>query len=271
MRNHRTARWIVLATLGALACVVPTASADRRRRSGPAARARATSRSAAARRAAHRARAGQRLPRPRRARHRAVRERRCRRPGRRDPRAAMAATRSDRRSRRSRHVDRPRRSGPRATRRRRPTAASADATRQRRRLGHRADGPATRTPGTCDGTRPCSAASESSALSVNGNEILIPTTAARRFDFDLLPLITIKLNETVRTGRGTADESLTQRAVQVELLEASATQPARGVVIGEAKVDRHGAVCAPEPPPPPTCPAGSVPQPRHDPLVCVKR
>jgi len=107
------------------------------------------------------------------------------------------------------------------------------------------------------------------SLSVNGNEILIPNDGSF-VDINLLPLVRVRLNETVRTGTAaTADESLTQRAVQVELLAVPGGQPLTRIVIGEAKVDRHGAVCAP-PPPPPTCPEGYVPQAESNPLVCVK-
>ena len=62
---------------------------------------------------------------------------------------------------------------------------------------------------------------------------------------------------------------LTQRAIQIELL-AVGGDPAANIVLGEAKVDRHGAVCAPAPPPPtPVCPSGSVLQPNSSPAVCV--
>ena len=123
---------------------------------------------------------------------------------------------------------------------------------------------------SCVATNPVmTGSSDILSLSVNGTEILIPNDGSFA-DIDLLPLIRIRLNETVRTGTSaTADESLTQRAVQVELLQALGGEPVSRVVIGEAKVDRHGAVCAPAPPPP-TCPAGFTPQEGSDPLLCVK-
>lgn len=108
------------------------------------------------------------------------------------------------------------------------------------------------------------------SLSVNGTTIEIPDNGAP-VELDLSPVIRVRLNEQVREGNATtADESLTQRAVHVELLSSAGGEPVTRVVIGEAKVDRHGAVCAP-PPPPPTCPEGSVAEdPNASPLVCVE-
>ena len=107
------------------------------------------------------------------------------------------------------------------------------------------------------------------SLSVNGTVIEIPANGAP-LDINLLPLIRVRLNQQVVTGNAlSADQSLTQRAAHIELLAADITEPVARVVIGESKVDRHGAVCAAAPPPP-TCPAGSIAQdPNATPLVCV--
>ena len=124
--------------------------------------------------------------------------------------------------------------------------------------------------GTCDGEEPV-LSGESTVTSLAIGDVTIPILdPSAPLVIDLLaPLITIKLNQQIRDGAGTDDESLTQRALQIELLQ-SATNPAANIVLGEAKVDRHGDVCAPEPPPvTPVCPAGSVLQPGSDPAVCV--
>jgi hypothetical protein len=107
------------------------------------------------------------------------------------------------------------------------------------------------------------------SLSVNGTPITIPQGGAP-VDLNLAPLIRVRLNQQVTEGNATSpDQALTQRAVHVELLSlVPGAEPVARVVLGEAKVDRRGAVCAPAPPPP-TCPAGSVPQAGSNPLVCV--
>ena len=106
-------------------------------------------------------------------------------------------------------------------------------------------------------------------LTINDTNIEIPTNN-QPVDINLSPLIRVRLNQQVREGTATSgDEALTQRAVHVEVLPAPGAEPLTRVVIGEAKVDRHGAVCAP-PPPPPTCPQGTIAQnPGANPLVCV--
>ena len=108
------------------------------------------------------------------------------------------------------------------------------------------------------------------SLTINGTTIAIPDPGQPQ---DLaLGLIRIRINQQVREGNATsADEALTQRALHIELLPSviPGAQPLSRVVLGEAKVDRRGAVCAPAPPPP-TCPAGSVAQnPGGNPLTCV--
>jgi hypothetical protein len=122
---------------------------------------------------------------------------------------------------------------------------------------------------TCVGTTPTMTASSTVVeLSINGNPITIPTGPGQT-TLDLSPLLIITFNEKVAEGTATsADQALTQRALHIQVLP-SPLQPAANIVVGEAKVDRHGAVCAP-PPPPPACPPGSVPQtPGATPLVCI--
>ncbi|MBA3328727.1 MAG: hypothetical protein H0T43_10540 [Solirubrobacterales bacterium] len=106
-------------------------------------------------------------------------------------------------------------------------------------------------------------------LTINGNVIAIPPGQDEVVIDQLLPLVRIVLNEKVVEGSATSDDqALTQRAVHVQLLAVPGGMPVANVVLGESKVDRHGATCAP-PPPPPTCPEGSVAQPGSDPLVCA--
>jgi hypothetical protein len=125
--------------------------------------------------------------------------------------------------------------------------------------------------GRCVGTTPTlTGRSQILRLQINDQTIEIPANG-QPLDINLSPLIRVRLNEQVRTGTATtADEALTQRAVHIEVLPVpGAAQPVANIVIGEAKVDRHGAVCAP-PPPPPACPAGSTAQnPGGNPLICV--
>lgn len=106
------------------------------------------------------------------------------------------------------------------------------------------------------------------SLSINGQEILIPNDDGP-VDLNLAPLIRLRLNQTIAEGTAlTATQALTRRAVHVELLGIPGGEPVARVVIGEAKVDRNGAVCAP--PVVPVCPEGFVPQAGSDPLLCVK-
>jgi hypothetical protein len=84
-----------------------------------------------------------------------------------------------------------------------------------------------------------------------------------------LGLVRIRLNQTdTVVDPVTGDTKLTRRAAHIELLPLGGGQPLVRVVLGEAQVDFHGAVCAPEVIP--TCPAGTVAQnPNARPLVCV--
>ena len=124
--------------------------------------------------------------------------------------------------------------------------------------------PATRTP-------QLTSTSEIINLRINGAPIAIPQDASPIL-LDLL-LVRVTFNQIVSAGTAaSADQSLTRRAAVVELLPtlAPGAAPLATVVLGEAKVDRHGAVCAPLAPPPP-CPAGFIAQdPNANPLVCLR-
>ena len=123
--------------------------------------------------------------------------------------------------------------------------------------------------GRCvDGAPRLNGASTIVSLRVNDTAIEIPQNG-EPVDLNLDPLVRIRLNQQVTEGDATTDEqSLTQRAVHVELLSRPGGEPVARVVLGEAKVDRPCYVCAP-PPPPPGCPEGATPQAGSDPLVCV--
>jgi hypothetical protein len=127
------------------------------------------------------------------------------------------------------------------------------------------------------------ASSEASAACVNGAPALTATSAVAKVtigelvlpilangeeqEIDLSPLALVRVNEQVRTGTAASDdESLTQRAVLIELLNGG-DEPVTRIVIGESKVDRHGAVCAATTT---FCPAGTVAQdPNAFPVVCI--
>lgn len=117
--------------------------------------------------------------------------------------------------------------------------------------------------------------SEVAKVVVNGTTLLdIPGGTAlpgTLTDINLSPLIRVRINQKVEAatpavGSTPAGAELTQRAVIIEVLSVGTGEPLTRIVLGEAKVDYHGAVCAPAPPPP-TCPAGST-QTGTDPLVC---
>lgn len=124
----------------------------------------------------------------------------------------------------------------------------------------------------CQGTVPTLTGSSTVAqVTVNGTPINIPAGNPQDTVIidPLQPLLRIVLNEREVTGTATdPDQALTVRAVHVQLLQSVGGPPVANVVVGEAKVDRHGAVCAAAPPPP-TCPAGSAPRPGSSPLTCV--
>lgn len=107
------------------------------------------------------------------------------------------------------------------------------------------------------------------SLSVTGVPLITITDPAAPQTITVPGLATIYLNRVVHDGGPlTTDEAFTYRAVQVELLPL-AGNPAVNIVLGEAKADRHGNVCAAAAAAP-TCPAGYTAQPGGPPLVCLK-
>jgi len=125
-----------------------------------------------------------------------------------------------------------------------------------------ATGDCTGTPAT---TPTLSGTSTFLNLRINGIPIQLGPNGQPIIPLSLVPLVRISVNQQIRAGVGTADESLTQRALQVEVLTTGVTAPLATVVVGEAKADRHGAVCAPVVPQ--TCATG-VAVPGSSPLVC---
>ncbi|MEA2154572.1 MAG: hypothetical protein QOE11_712 [Solirubrobacteraceae bacterium] len=129
--------------------------------------------------------------------------------------------------------------------------------------------------GSCAGTTPTLTGSSTVVqLSINNAApITIPTNAPTT-TIDLSPVAIVTFNEQVTTGDATSpDQALTQRAVHIQVLPVAASgatpaTPAANIVLGEAKVDRHGAVCAPAPPPP-VCTAPAVAVAGSNPLVCA--
>jgi hypothetical protein len=129
--------------------------------------------------------------------------------------------------------------------------------------------------GRCVGETPqLTGSSKVAKLTINGNTVLdLPGTTLpmELTDINLAPLIRIRINRTINAttaanGSTPAGAELTQRAVEIELLAVPGGEPVSRIVLAETKADYHGAVCAP-PVPPPTCPAGSV-QTGTNPLVC---
>jgi len=99
-------------------------------------------------------------------------------------------------------------------------------------------------------------------------DILDPS---QEIDIPLLGLVRIRLNqEDVEVDPVTGDTTLTRRAAHIELLPLVGDEPLVRIVLGETQVDFHGDVCAP-PVPPPTCPAGYVGQEAPDgTIVCLQ-
>lgn len=111
--------------------------------------------------------------------------------------------------------------------------------------------------------------SQIASLTINGESIAVPNDS-NPVSIPLQPLLRVRFNQQLPVGTTTSpDQELTVRAVEIELLPnlLPGAEPQSRVVLGEAKVDRHGAVCAP--PVAPTCPAGSVLQANSNPPVCV--
>lgn len=133
--------------------------------------------------------------------------------------------------------------------------------------------------GSCTGTAPnktptLTGSSNVVNLRINGNVIAIPANGDP-VTIAGSPIVVIRFNEQVRattaaTATTPAGAELTQRAVHIQLLPAAGGAPVANVVLGEAKADFHGAVCAPLPPPP-VCPAGTVAlDAAATPLTCIQ-
>ncbi len=106
------------------------------------------------------------------------------------------------------------------------------------------------------------------ALSIGDTPIDI-LDPEQEVDIPLLGLVRIRLNQQViDVDPSTGDTKITRRAAHIELLPLLDDEPLVRIVLGEAQVDFHGDVCAP-PAPPPTCPAGFVPD-ATNPLLCTK-
>jgi RTX calcium-binding nonapeptide repeat (4 copies) len=82
-------------------------------------------------------------------------------------------------------------------------------------------------------------------ISLGGTAIpLVPISGEPNQEIDLSPLVRVIANERIEEGTATsADQSLTFRALHVEVLPAPPDVPVIDLVIGESKVDRHGDVC----------------------------
>jgi hypothetical protein len=108
-------------------------------------------------------------------------------------------------------------------------------------------------------------------LRLNGTPIELPSEGGF-VDVNLSPIVRIRINRQILDGvAGDANQALTQRALDIEVLPTGGLlAPLARVIVGEAKVDRHGAVCTP-PGPGPACPAGFISQdPSANPQICVK-
>ncbi|HUR84677.1 MAG TPA: hypothetical protein VMY78_04970 [Solirubrobacteraceae bacterium] len=130
--------------------------------------------------------------------------------------------------------------------------------------------------GSCAGTTPTLTGSSTVVeLSINGATPITILPNAPTTTLDLSPVAIVTFNEQVVAGDAASpDQALTQRAVHIQVLPTAASggtpaTPAANIVLGEAKVDRHGDVCAV--PTPPTCPAGTIAQdPAATPLTCIQ-
>ena len=123
---------------------------------------------------------------------------------------------------------------------------------------------------SCQGGVPTlSATSRVVNLKLGDNGIPIEDALIPIFDgingSPLVALLRIDVHEEIVEGDASSQsQSLTRRALHVQLLTPEPAEPPMiDVVVGEAKVDRTGAVCAP-PEPPPVCPAGTTEVSRQD-------
>ena len=111
--------------------------------------------------------------------------------------------------------------------------------------------------GACSGTTPTFRTDfDAVTIKLNGNELSLDEAldgiADALSQAGLDPLVKIEIGKVIDSGdAGSADESHTIRALEVQLL--GAPEPLADIVVGEATVDRHGGVCAE-----PACPVGSL-------------
>ncbi|MEA2494228.1 MAG: hypothetical protein QOJ29_2139 [Thermoleophilaceae bacterium] len=84
-------------------------------------------------------------------------------------------------------------------------------------------------------------------ITLGGTPIVLePISGEFNQVIDASPLLKVTANEKIDEGTPTsADQSLTIRALHVEVLPSPPAVPAINLVIGESKVDRHGDVCNP--------------------------
>lgn len=123
--------------------------------------------------------------------------------------------------------------------------------------------------GTCvNGVPQLTSSSRILAISIAGQApIVIPDDGQGPVDINI-GLVRLRLNqEQIVPGAG-GDQQLIRQAAHLELLPVGGGQPLTRVVLGEVKVDFHGAVCAPAVPQ--VCPEGFAPQAGSNPLLCVK-
>jgi hypothetical protein len=126
--------------------------------------------------------------------------------------------------------------------------------------------------GSCNQTTTPSFSGSSTVVTLKiGDQVITLPGDNEPFELEL-PLLALKvrvaLNQQLTDGTATSPtQSLTQRAVQIEVTSLPGDAAIANVVLGEAIADRNGAVCAA--PVAPVCPSGSVLQPGSDPAVCV--
>ena len=127
------------------------------------------------------------------------------------------------------------------------------------------EGVTSRAFAACDGTTPVLRTDfDVATIRLNGEELtldeLVGEIAAALTQIGLDPLVKIEVGKVITSGGADqADEAVTMRALQVQLL--GAPEPLLDLVAGEATVDRHGAICAQ-----PACPVGTLPNAEG---VCV--
>ena len=123
--------------------------------------------------------------------------------------------------------------------------------------------------GTCVNGQPeLTSSSKILAISIAGQPpIEIPDAGQGPVDLNL-GLLRLRLNQEQLVNGPGGDQQLIRQAVHLELLPLGGSEPLTRVVLGEVKVDFHGAVCAPAVPQ--VCPEGFTPQTGSNPLLCVK-